>query len=175
MFVVCLAFQKRVRALHRIFSKLRPILAVFLTVALLFGPCLSLIGFAGTGSAHAHGQTSQATAHQDSAQLGHASAVTDQHSHAGKGLGHHGTPDKFPLNCEELCEGVAVKKIQRHCAIASLMEPDGDIQDTGSTLFGVGVAYSNAASGFRKPSSQSLQDDYPLSLRQYALTRRYRL
>lgn len=154
---------------------LRALLAAFLTVTMLCGPCLSRIDFAGSGSAGAgpvasYSETQRHGAGQEFAQIA-ASALSNAHVHEG----HHPDPGNPPLSCEELCTNWAVQATHRSWSLALLSVPDLHHQDAELKFAGDGIGSSGLDNGLRNWLPASQRTAKTASLRPFALTSRYRI
>ena len=141
-----------------------------LSLALLIGPCLSLIG-TGAGTAHAHSITTHSGSYGE--------AAVQSHDHHTAGISNnqvqHLVPENPPLSCEELCEGWAVKKTQRYGLFASSVSSDLDDLDAGINLAISGYDFSSFVDGVRSTIPISDRADISAGPHLYALTNRYRL
>ncbi len=161
--------------MHFVSLKLRPLLAVVLALTLMVGPCLSLSGFVGAGSAHAHTQTSQVDSHSDPSNHIHAQHVSGVSNHGSHDSGHHPNPGNSPISCEEMCEGWGVNKSQRFSTLDSSPDPSPDYENVVYDLIGADVGSYQSTRRLRNPGYAWRSGDEPVSARPYARTNRYRL
>jgi hypothetical protein len=165
----------RVHDLRSRTSKSLPILELLLIIALLLGPCLSMTGFMGAGSAHAHGAVLSNTSQADSASQSHAHHGMQVSIESQQGTSHHPDPATSPPSCEELCENWAVKNSKKDLATTVFNPPNLDHDDASTTALSFDVGLLHLTGHLRRPPLIAYQGASPSSLPAYALTNRFRL
>lgn len=145
-------------------------LVALLTFALLLGPCLSISGLTGSGSAHAHGLAAESTS--ESHPAGH-----HEHRDETRPAHHSNDGGNTTPGCEEQCDGWAVQKSKRDLAIGlAAQKPAGVEYDDGGDLAIVTASFSlEPPDTIRSPALLTPQDSWLASVPGYARTNRYRL
>jgi len=166
-----IAMSRIAKPAKSIADRLRATLVALLALTLLLGPCLSINGLTGSGSAHAHGVAAE------SASDAHA---TGHHAHRAETRPAHHSNDggSTTPGCEEMCDGWAVQKSKRDLSIglAVHQKSTGVEYDGGDS-----VVLTTATFSFRPPDARrspvllSPQNGWLAALPGYAATNRYRL
>lgn len=148
-------------------ARLRASLVIVLTMALLFGPCLSIRGLAGTGGMHVHAPQTMADAHDHMAagHAGHTGAINSD------------TGTKAPPGCEEMCDGRAIQKSKHDPSLGIIVEEsNGFDHDSAGDVARVLAGFSLEPPDIRQsPALLHRQDSWLAILPAYSATNRYRL
>lgn len=142
--------------------RLRTALAGLLAVALLLGPCLSISGFTGSGTAHAHAEQNAADAFDH-----------ETHGHGGHGAMQGDSGSDAPPGCEQMCDGWAVQKSKQDIFKHLASFDDRDDSPAGILLSDrTPTGPPTLERSLRVPVAQ---DAWLAGVCSYALTSRYRL
>lgn len=151
-------------------DRLRTALVGLLAVALLFGPCLSISGFTGSGAAHAHAAHENGGASEHGP--GHAAHGAMQGEQADGGSRHDAPP-----GCEQMCDGWAVQKSKDDLPKAVLATPvrHGSGDDAPLAILLSDRSPTGPPGHYRSIPYPVAQDAWFSGVRHFALTSRYRL
>lgn len=161
--------------MRRSTSKSLPILELLLTIALLLGPCLSMTGFMGVGSAHAHSAMPNSHAPDKAASQNHAHHGTQATAQSQNNTSHHPDPATSPPSCKELCENWAVQNSKKDLASTVFTMPTPGNDDASSNALIFDTAIVSLTGNLRRPPLITHQDVSLESLPAYARTNRFRL